>query len=228
TKSPPIFLDGVENIAPLKQALEVAKDQYVIKILRDNQVKLQSLTTAKYHPIMETLKQKGSQGYSYQCKADKKFKVVLRNMHSTIDINELKKEIEAHNHKVINITNIMEIKTKKPLPLFFIELQQKDNKDIYKIKNLLNTIINFEQPYKKRNIVQCIRYQAYGHSKNYCFRGPRYVKCAEKHLTSACSRKQKFEEVICCNCRANHPANYKGEVRKQLQQRLFPKLREKQ
>lgn len=38
TKSPPIFL-GVENIT-LKQALEVAKDQYVIKILRDNQVKI--------------------------------------------------------------------------------------------------------------------------------------------------------------------------------------------
>lgn len=38
TKSPPIFPDGVENIAPLKQALDgVAKDQYVIKILRDNQ-----------------------------------------------------------------------------------------------------------------------------------------------------------------------------------------------
>lgn len=42
TKSPPIFLDGVKNIAPLKQALDgVAKDQYVIKILRDNEVKIQ-------------------------------------------------------------------------------------------------------------------------------------------------------------------------------------------
>lgn len=36
-KSPPIFLDGVENIAPLKQAFDgVAKDQYVIKILRQS------------------------------------------------------------------------------------------------------------------------------------------------------------------------------------------------
>ncbi|KMQ93979.1 nucleic-acid-binding protein from transposon x-element [Lasius niger] len=151
-------------------------------------------------------------------------------MHPTIDINELKEEIEAHNHKVIKITNMLETKTKKPLPLFFIELQQKDNnKDIYKIKNLLNTIVNIKQPYKKRDIVQCTKCQAHGHSKNYCFRGPRCVKCAEKHLTSACPRKQKFEEVICCNCSANHPASYKGcEVCKQLQQRLFPKLRGKQ
>lgn len=43
-KSHPIFLDGVENIASLKQVLdEVAKDQYVIRILRDNQVKIQLL-----------------------------------------------------------------------------------------------------------------------------------------------------------------------------------------
>jgi len=101
---------------------------------------------------MEALKQKGTQGYTYQCKTDKKFKVVLRNMHPSTDIKELKTEIENYNHIVIKITNILETRTKKLLPLFFIELQQKDNnKDIYKIRNLLNTIITFEQPYKKRD-----------------------------------------------------------------------------
>lgn len=40
--------------------------------------------------------------------------------------------------------------------------------------------------------------------------------------------KQKFKEVKCYNCEGNHPASYKGcEVRKQLQQKLYPKLREK-
>lgn len=229
-KSPPIFVDGVENIAPLKQVLDkIAKDQYALKILKNNQIKIQPTLTTKYHPIMEALKQKETQGYTYQCKIDKKFKVVLRNMHPTIDTNELKAEIEAHDHKVIKITNILEARTKKPLPLFFIELQQKENnKDIYKIKSLSNTIITFEQPYKKRDIAQCTRCQAYGHTKNYCFRGPRCVKCAEKHLTTDCPRQQKFNEVKCYNCGGNHPASYKGcEVRKQIQQKFFPKLREK-
>lgn len=58
--NPSIFLDGVKNIAALKQAIDgIAKNQYVIKIVRDNQVnqvKIQSLTTAKYYPIMEALK----------------------------------------------------------------------------------------------------------------------------------------------------------------------------
>jgi len=231
TKSPPIFVEGVENIIPLKQLLEnIAKDKYTIKILRNNQVKIQPLSSEKYLPIMEALKKKGTQGFTYQSKNDRKFKVVLRNMHSTTNLEELKKEIENKNHKVIKITNILHAKTKEPLPLFFIELEQRDNnKDIYKINQILNTIISFEQPYKKRDIPQCTRCQAYGHTKNYCFRSPRCVKCAENHITSDCPRKAKFEEVKCYNCGGNHPASYKGcEIRKQLQQKLFPKLRLKQ
>lgn len=87
-------------------------------------------------------------------------------MHPTADTKKLKEEIEKHNHKIIKITNILENRTKVPLPLFFIELQQKDNnKEIYNIKNLLNTIIIFEHPYKKRDIAQCTGCQAYGHTK---------------------------------------------------------------
>lgn len=118
TKSPPIFVEGVENIIPLKQLLEnIAKDKYSIKILRNNQVKIQPLSSEKYLPIMEALKKKGTQGFTYQRKNNRKFKVVLRNMHSTTNLEELKEEIENKNHKVIKITNILHAKTKEPLPL---------------------------------------------------------------------------------------------------------------
>lgn len=64
-------------------------------------------------------------------------------MHSTTNLEELKGEIEAKNHKVISITNILHAETKEPLPLFFVELEQRENnKDIYKITHLLNTIIS--------------------------------------------------------------------------------------
>lgn len=60
------------------------------------------------------------------------------------------------------------------------------------------------------------------------FRGPRCVKCVEKHLTSD-PKKQKFNGIKCYNCGGNHPASYKGcEIRKQLQQKLYPRLREKE
>lgn len=64
TKSPPIYIDGVENIAPLKQVLDnIAKDQYALKILKNNQVRIQSYSSVKFHPIMEGLKLTETQGY---------------------------------------------------------------------------------------------------------------------------------------------------------------------
>ncbi|KMQ93691.1 nucleic-acid-binding protein from transposon x-element [Lasius niger] len=230
-KAPPIFIEGVENIIPLKFLLdEIAENQYTIKILRNNQVKIQPLATEKYISIMDALKKKGTQGFTYQSKTDRKFKVVLRNMHPTIDLAELKEEIEAKNHKVISITNILHAGTKKPLPLFFVEMKQKkNNKDIYSINKLLNIIVSFEQAYKKREIPQCTQCQTYGHTKNYCFKGPRCVKCAGKHMTNDCPRREKFAEVKCYKCERNYPASYKGcEVYKQLQQKLYPRLRPKQ
>lgn len=64
TKSPPIYIDGVENIAPLKQVLDnIPKDQYALKILKNNQVRIQPYSSVKFHPIMKGLKLTETQGY---------------------------------------------------------------------------------------------------------------------------------------------------------------------
>lgn len=48
------------------------------------------------------------------------------------------------------------------------------------------------------------------------------------HFTLDCPTKGKIKEVKCANCDGNHSASYKGcLVRKQLQQKLYPTLREK-
>ena len=73
-----------------------------------------------------------------------------------------------------------------------------------------------------------MRCQEYGHTKNYCRNTPRCVKCAEHHLTSDCPRKTQDGNVTCVNCNKPRPANYRGcEVHKQLQQKIYPKLRER-
>lgn len=231
TKSPPIFVSGVKYIRPLSDLLDViAKDEYTLKALQDDQVKIQPSSADKYLPIIEALKSKKTEFYTYQRKQDRNFKVILRNMHASVDIQLLTQEIEANNHKVKSIVNILQNNTKRPLPLFLVEIEaNENNKEIYQIKQLLNTIISFEQPRKKRELPQCMRCQAYGHTKSYCFKSPRCVKCAATHLTADCPMKGRNAEVKCFNCGGNHPASYKGcSVRKQLQQKLFPPLREKE
>lgn len=89
--------------------------------------------------------------------------------------------------------------------------------------------IRFEPPHVKREVMQCQNCQRYGHSKNYCHRSPRCVKCAGDHLTKNCERKTKSKDVKCINCQGNHPANYRGcIVAKEIQKRKYPPLRPRQ
>ena len=69
----------------------------------------------------------------------------------------------------------------------------------------------------------------YGHTKSFCNRVPRCVKCPELHLTSECIRRGTNSDVSYVLCTGNHPANYKGcTVYKQLQQKSFPTLRRRE
>lgn len=229
-KSPPIFVCGVEYISPLKVLLDqIAKEQYTLKVLSNKQIKIQPENTDKYLIITTELEKRGTQFYTYQHKQLKSFKVVIRGLHPTTDINEIKAEVEQYGHKVLHIANMISNQKKTPIPLFFVEIkQQENNADIYGIKRLLHTVVNIEQPHKKRDIPQCMRCQSYGHTKNYCNRSPQCVKCAGKHLTSNCNWKSRNQEVKCCNCSGNHPASYKGCImRKKLIEKVFPKLRER-
>lgn len=112
-------------------------------------------------------------------------------MHPTIDLNELKSEMEALGHTVTNICNIRQTGTKTPMPLFYVERKtQEYNKEVYKINFLLNTRVKFEPPRPKREIPQCKKCQRYGHTKKFCYHSPRCVKCAGDHHTSQCTTKK--------------------------------------
>ena len=135
--------------------------------------------------------------------------------------------MQKTGHQVRTINTINKHDTKQPLLLFLVELEPRNNnKDIYDIEKLLNTVVKEEPLRHKKDIPQCIRCQQYGRTKNYCNRSPACVKCAKNHLTIHCPSTGKIEEVRCYNCNGKHPASYKGcEAKKQLQRKLFPPLR---
>lgn len=90
-KPAPIFVDGVSNIQPLISLLnEHAKGHYEIKILRNEQVKVQPKSSEAYSKIVKQLEIKQTEFYTYKQKQDRGFKVVLKNMHSSTDTNEIK------------------------------------------------------------------------------------------------------------------------------------------
>ena len=67
SKSPPIFVSGVEDIGPLTKLLdEIDGKNYSLKILANNQVKILPSMSEKYLPIIEGLKKKKTEFYTYQ------------------------------------------------------------------------------------------------------------------------------------------------------------------
>jgi hypothetical protein len=230
-KPPPIFVAGVHNIQPLHDLLiKIAVDAFELKVLQENQVKIQPKSPDAYRTIIKALAEKNTEFHTYQPKVDRSYRTVLRGLHYSTDTQDIRAAIESHGHIVVNVFNIRQARSNTPLPLFFVDLKpNENNKEIYLLRTLLYTKITFEPPRPKRTIPQCTKCQRYGHTQAYCFHTPRCVKCAGSHHTSQCTRKDKSGAVICVLCSGNHPANYKGcTIYKELQKRTFPQSHRRQ
>lgn len=112
-KPPPFFVDKVSNIQPLSKMLEeVAPDDYEIKILQGEKVKIQAKTSESYSTIYKELKSRNTEFYTYQPKRQKNFRVVLKGMHPSTDTEEIKKALEELHYKPNNIWNVKNSRTK--------------------------------------------------------------------------------------------------------------------
>uniref|UniRef100_A0A1B0GHS3 Putative nucleic-acid-binding protein from transposon x-element n=1 Tax=Lutzomyia longipalpis TaxID=7200 RepID=A0A1B0GHS3_LUTLO len=234
TKEPkpsPIFLYNLEDIAPLRDYLSkvAGEEKFSLKCLINGAIKVQVLTAEAYNAVIKYSSEKRLELHTYQFKSERAFRVVLKGLHSSTKAEDIKTELERLGHKVQSIINVRQRTTKVPLSMFNVNLERKDsNKEIYKINRMLHCVVEFQPPRAKRELPQCCRCQQFGHTKAYCSRKPRCVKCSGEHLTAECPRKERDPQVKCANCGGAHPANYRGcEIHKQLQRRYFPKLREK-
>ena len=113
-KPPPIFVDGVSNIQPLYEMLNnSAKNSYDIKIVSSNQVKIQLKTPETFFFITvfrcpmsrsgsrklrrrrKELEAKQTQFHTYKPKQER---VILRHIHPSVDITDLKEELKQNGH----------------------------------------------------------------------------------------------------------------------------------
>lgn len=138
--------------------------------------------------------------------------MIIKNLHHTTPHTAIQEEIEKTGNKVFGeIINAKYGQEKKPTSTFFVNLVPGPNNKLVKsIKYIYHQSVTLEDPKKSNTIPQCQRCQQYGHSKNYCMRPYRCVKCAESHKTSDCPKKDRTTPATCALCEGSHPANYKG------------------
>lgn len=111
---------------------ETAKDEYYVKVLSYEEIKIQPKTVEAYEVIVSELNKRNTEYYSYQKKQDRAFRTVLKNLHSSTNTDLLKAEIEEMGHTVLRINNIRKRNSDIPLSMFFVDLKSNENnKDIY-------------------------------------------------------------------------------------------------
>ncbi|KAF0762466.1 Uncharacterized protein FWK35_00002735 [Aphis craccivora] len=112
---------------------------------------------------------------------DKAYHIVIRNLHPTTNTAEIRTALEEIGFEVRQITNVLHKTTKLNLSIFFVDLEPSElNKDIFHISYILHTKVKIEEPYKKRDLVQCLNCQEYGHTKTYC------AHCTYTNMRSMC------------------------------------------
>lgn len=153
---------------------------------------------------------------------------MIKKLHHSCDPLEIIADIKMQGLKVINVIPKLKRNTKEPLDMFLVSFEHtEDVNKIYNLKAIMNGIIKVE-PVRKSNLIpQCKNCQSFEHTKNFCRRLPRCVKCAGDHSTTEC-RKPPEAKPKCCNCGLEHPASYRGcQVARKLQQKRNDVVKER-
>ena len=141
----------------VKRIREVAEDeQYYTKSLANIIIKLNCTMPDTYRNLIKHFKENGIYHHTYQLKEERAYRVVLKYLHHSTDVEDIRQELQDRGHKVRNIINVHHRITKE---FVFVDLEPAGNsKNIYDIMALQNKVIQIEPPrVNKRNIAQCAR-----------------------------------------------------------------------
>lgn len=211
-KPPPIFIPDVTNIGKMVNNISsiIENTEFNYKSLRDGQIRLTIKTVDSYRKVIRHFDERMIKYHTFQLKTERAFRAVIKGLHHSTNVSDIKAMLLNFGHQVRSVRNIVSRVTKAPLPMFYIDLDPSaNNNDIFNIRSFDNAIIQIEAPKKFDDIVQCFRCQAFGHTKTYCKREFRCVKCGLNHPTGEC-KKAPDTPPKCVHCLNTHTANYKG------------------
>jgi hypothetical protein len=151
-KPPPIYVYGVIDFKKMLDNFTTAvpEETYRCTSLPNDTIKINTSSPDTYRTLVRHLNQEKIVHHTYQMRQDRAYRVVIRNLHYSVPVEDIKEELQSKGHKVRNIMNIRHRVSKEPLPLFYVDLEpNQNNKEIYSICSIGNAIIKIEPPHKK-------------------------------------------------------------------------------
>uniref|UniRef100_A0A1B0CFJ6 Uncharacterized protein n=1 Tax=Lutzomyia longipalpis TaxID=7200 RepID=A0A1B0CFJ6_LUTLO len=229
-KTPPLFVEDVKEFEKLIRSVteEIGERNFSIRILKDNVIKIMPGNDVAYTQLVKLFTKEKLNFHTYSLKKNRGVKYVIKGIHHSTSVEWIKEEIESLGHEVWVIGFFRDQRTKTKLSTLSVELKpSSNNKELTKVIRLGCMCVRVEEMRReRRRIPQCVRCQSYNHTKNYCNRDPKCVKCAGPHWSHQCVKKHHGSNVKCALCGGNHTANYKGcDVFREMQKKKFPQLR---
>lgn len=185
------------------------------------------------------MRQSDVKGHSFTPKDEKKISVLLRNVCSSYNVEDIAFGINDYEIDVV-IANIEKFNTARSADTTFkptiwrITLEPGSDVGALLSKKHINQLngVRYER-LRSSGVTQCYNCQQFGHAASNCFRDFRCVKCDINHPQGNCPTDHSMDEATtrpepkCVNCgKTGHPANYRGcQVHLDLLKRLEDKKR---
>lgn len=225
-KPPPIILSNVDDFNAVREKLNTGKLDYKTSLMGNKQIKVNVSSDEDYRTMTALINNTNFEWHSYENKASRSIKVMVRNLHPSTSVEEVADELKEKNFKIIEVVQKIKktisnnVVNHTRLPLYMLEFDRsEDINKIYGIQYINSMKVKIEAIRSSKLIPQCKRCQRYGHTRKFCRRTPTCVKCAGEHLTTSCT-KTRNTPAKCINCSEEHPANYRGcTIAKELQKR---------
>ncbi len=117
-KIPPIILQDVSSYSKLVREIAaiIPATAFTATTLCSKAVKISANAVEYYRALVKHFRNTNIFFHTYQLKTNCAFKVVLRGLHHSVKVQEIKDALEEENFSVQNVVNIRHHKTKEQLP----------------------------------------------------------------------------------------------------------------
>ncbi|KAL7728173.1 hypothetical protein ACLKA6_002301 [Drosophila palustris] len=130
-KPPPIFVPDVSDIKGFitDVALAIGNLRFDYKSGRDGRVRVNLEDKDSFTKLKDYLNENEIRYQTFQAKDERAYRIVVKGLHFSTEIDEIKEALAVHGHMVRGreIKNAISRTTKKPMSLFFVNLEPASN-----------------------------------------------------------------------------------------------------
>ena len=210
---PPIILEVKSDWThqTVKELINRHINRYHMQYRNGSKIAVMCHTVESHQALKEGLKKDDIPFVTYTRRDEKTPKIVIKGLPDTIG-EDLPSELNKLGFLTTSVTKLKSRHGNLPCPPYLVQLAAgADISKFKQIKYLFNCVISLEKFKPNRSQgTQCFRCQRFGHSSKNCNLPARCVKCTGAHFTAECSKKESDTAVQCCNCKGEHPANYRN------------------